>query len=217
MTGEKRKRLECDEGDGPTRQRASSAACSPLQDGTESTTQQLFCSVCPASHTPPSSTIPASPAVQGPPRSPSPRDTSQPNTASQLPDLPSLTTQNATQTIATYIGSLRNDLSIHNARYVVDQEEPSSSSGNKVRCTLHLPHNCPIQTITPDGTFRSKREARQAAAYDAVIALNLAGEIDDNLQPTPANPTPRKRPAVQPGDGLKNDRPEPTNVTSDMQ
>lgn len=55
-------------------------------------------------------------------------------------------------------------------------------SGHYV-CELTLPINCPIRTQITGRAMSSKKLAKKAAAYDAVIRLHGVKELDDNLNP----------------------------------
>jgi hypothetical protein len=96
----------------------------------------------------------------------------------------------ATALISQYVGSLRNDLSAHNAVYSCTAVEDGFA------CSLDLPFNSPVRRANSDGTFRSKQLAKQSAAFNAAALLMEAGEISlsssDALVPTPANPTQKK-------------------------
>lgn len=93
---------------------------------------------------------------------------------------------NATGLINLYCGSLRNVIAQHNANYVFT-ETPEGYS-----CELSMPFNSPVRGGSSNGSFRSKKLAKQSAALAVVEQLILAGEFDAQLNPTPANPAKQK-------------------------
>lgn len=111
---------------------------------------------------------------------------------SAVPDPGSLLTDaNATSVMSAYVGSLRNNLSEHNAVYTC-----AAAYGGGFTCSVVLPFNSPVREASSAGPFRSKQLAKQSAAFNAVLALMEAGEIAPSLAPTPANPTIKRKPSA---------------------
>lgn len=50
---------------------------------------------------------------------------------------------------------------------------------------MKMPINCPITAVESSGKFTAEKEAKQDAAYRAILALHGAGEFNDQLMPTP--------------------------------
>ncbi|WOO79001.1 Dicer-like protein 1 [Vanrija pseudolonga] len=106
---------------------------------------------------------------------------------------PRVTPQNATTLLSLYVGSLRNNLSVHNARYTFEGSAPNGVEGHQ-KCTVLLPFNSPVREATSDDFFPNKQGAKRSAAINAINALIAAGEISQELIPTPANPTKKGPP-----------------------
>lgn len=128
----------------------------------------LLDSWSPASTTP-STTVPQ-PAPLGPPNG--------------------LTLANANGVLSGYIGSLRNNLSLHNAVYTVTDAPPPEKG---FQCALALPYNCPVRAASSKGTWPSKQAAKSSAAFNALCDLYAHGEVTVDLKLTPKNPTKAAR------------------------
>ncbi|KAL7419495.1 hypothetical protein Q5752_005406 [Cryptotrichosporon argae] len=112
----------------------------------------------------------------------------------------------ATNTLALYIGSLRNDNTVHNAIWTSSSfSVPFPAAAGKMknpppatyyRAVVTLPFNCPVREATSTAPgHRSKALAKQSAAWHVVRQLVDMGEITERvagqLVPTPKNPTMR--------------------------
>lgn len=104
------------------------------------------------------------------------------------PSPPGLTMANSMETLQRYIGWLRNKpsdgLSFNFEEVLVGGKTHSFA-------TAVLPSNCNVRErrIRSDSSFENPAVAKKNASYHAVCELYAAGEIDDNLQPTPATPS----------------------------
>lgn len=118
----------------------------------------------------------------------------QPSTSAPSAAAPTgLTLANATLVMSGYIGSLRNNMTLHNAVYEVSDVPPP---GSGFQCTLKLPHNAPVRESQSTGQCNSKMAAKASAAFHAICALYAAGEITSTLELTPKNPSLTNRGAA---------------------
>lgn len=164
------------------------------------------------SHTTDAATLSASSTQSRPPASVTPRPptastTPAPPTASTTPAPPhpdrpfparvqrpppaGLSYDNATAVLQDYVGSLRNNLAVHNVAY--DVRQVNDTPPHLFTASLTLPFNSPVASAVGGGTHASKGAAKASAAYVAVCELVCWGEMGGDLSLTPAHPAFNRR------------------------
>lgn len=98
---------------------------------------------------------------------------------------PTLTPKDAIVLLQGYLGWLRNSPQNGGSSHC----SFSRDSQDHVTATLTLPSNSPITQVYSSGVFLNDKDAKQDAAYNAILALHAAGEFNDRLVPTPKNAT----------------------------